>query len=305
MAPDIIRPFYEHVKSIGHIKQLDLVIYSAGGDTMVPWRLTSLIREHCERFCVIVPYRALSAATLLALGADEIVMGPMAELSPIDPSIGTPYNPPHPDNPNEKKLEIPVEDLIGYFNLAKERVGISDQTNLVQVFNKLVDRLHPLAIGAVHRSHSLIRLLAGRLLALHMKSKEESQRISKIVDDLAEKLFYHSYLINRHEAKELGLKVTEPSEKIENLIWELYLLYEKEMELGKYFDPSTYTIGKEQQVAIAFIESEKACSKFLKNITVTSVPIQMQPGAPSVPFAVKEQVLGWVTEMEGQGGQKK
>jgi len=272
---------------------------------MVPWRLTSLIREHCERFCVIVPYRALSAATLLALGADEIVMGPMAELSPIDPSIGTPYNPPHPDNPNEKKLEIPVEDLIGYFNLAKERVGISDQTNLVQVFNKLVDRLHPLAIGAVHRSHSLIRLLAGRLLALHMKSKEESQRISKIVDDLAEKLFYHSYLINRHEAKELGLKVTEPSEKIENLIWELYLLYEKEMELGKYFDPSTYTIGKEQQVAIAFIESEKACSKFLKNITVTSVPIQMQPGAPSVPFAVKEQVLGWVTEMEGQGGQKK
>jgi ClpP class serine protease len=53
----------------------------------VPWRLISLFREYAAKVAVLLPYRAYSAATLLALGADEIVMHPFAEMGPIDPTV--------------------------------------------------------------------------------------------------------------------------------------------------------------------------------------------------------------------------
>lgn len=35
----------------------------------------------------MVPYKAHSAATLIAIGCDEIVMGSKSELGPIDPAL--------------------------------------------------------------------------------------------------------------------------------------------------------------------------------------------------------------------------
>jgi len=300
MALDVLRPYYEHLTRIGHVEQIDLLIFSCGGDTIAPWRLVNLTREFCHRFCVLVPYKAHSAATLLALGADEIVMGPMGELSPIDPSISTPFNPPHPDNPNEQKLEIGVEDVSGFINLAKERAGITSQETMVQVFGKLVDRIHPLAIGGVYRSHALIRLLAAKMLALHTTQSVEVDRIPKIVDDLAEKLFYHNYLINRNEAQNLGLKVSKSPEDVEKLTWDLYLTYEIEMGLGKPFDPKDYAQGgsaSESDVPIALVESLGLCSKISKRIKVTQIAGPPQPGLPPGPqFAVQETIVGWTTK---------
>lgn len=195
IANDVVRICYDHLNKIGHVNKIDLFIHSLGGDSMTPWRLVNLIREFCDSFAVLVPYKAHSAATLIALGADEIVMGHMGELTPIDPTIGTPFNPPHPENPDERKVEIGVEDVMGYINLAKEKIGITDQDNLVKIYEKLGDRIHPLAIGGVYRSHALIRLLASKMLKLHMKEKTQVQSVPTIVDYLVEKLYYHSYLI--------------------------------------------------------------------------------------------------------------
>ena len=300
MALDVVRPFYEHLTRIGHVQQIDLLVFSQGGDTIVPWRMVNLTREFCEKFAVLVPYKAHSAATLLALGADEIVMGPMGELSPIDPSVGTPFNPPHPDNPNEQKLEIGVEDVTGFINLAKDRGGITNQDTLVRVFEKLADRIHPLALGGVYRTHALIRSLAAKMLALHMKQKAETQRIPKIVDDLAEKLYYHGYLINRIEAEDLGLKVVKPTDAVEKLMWDLYLAYEAEMELGKPFDAMTFaqaSAANESTVPLAVIESMGLRSQVCKRIKATQVAIPPQPGLPPGPqIAIQEQVIGWTTE---------
>lgn len=300
MALDMVRPFYEHLARIGHVQQIDLFVFSQGGDTIVPWRLVNLTREFCEKLAVLVPYKAHSAATLLALGADEIVMGAMGELSPIDPSVSTPFNPPHPDNPNEPKTEISVEDVTGFINLAKDRVGITDQDNLVRIFEKLADRIHPLAIGGVYRTHALIRALAAKMLALHMKQKTEAQRIPKIVDDLAEKLYYHNYLINRIEAEDLGLKVVKPTAGVEKLMWNLYLTYEAEMELGKPFDPMAFaqaSAANESTVPLAVIESMGLRSQVCKRIKATQVAIPPQQGLPPGPqIAIQEQVIGWTTE---------
>lgn len=295
IATDIIPIFYEHLKRIGNTDKIDLFIYSTGGDIMPPWRLVNLIREFSKDFNVLVPYRAHSAATMIALGADKIVMGRLGELSPIDPNIGTPFNPPHPDVPNEPKIEISVEDVFGYINLAKEKLKVTEQSNVVSVLEKLVDKIHPLAIGAVYRTHSLIRLLATKLLSLHMDEEKEAVQINQIVEGLVEKLYYHNYLINREEAKKLGLKIESPSYELEQLIWDLYLVYKEEIGLGEPFNPMQL-IPEEQKshkmkAYIACISSKGFHTKYFKSIELSRLPSQ-QPGAPPQ-IGVQEAILGW------------
>lgn len=65
--------------------ELDFLIVSFGGDPMVAWRIMSLIRQRgIDKVSVLIPQSAYSAATLLALGANEIVMPPNGHLGPID-----------------------------------------------------------------------------------------------------------------------------------------------------------------------------------------------------------------------------
>src|ERR1700733_8883145 len=135
VAPDIIPLFSKQLREIapaGKVPQIDLFIYSGGGDTMVPWRLVSMIREHCDKFSVLVPYKAHSAATMIALGADEIVMSDLSEISPIDPSTANVFNPPDPSNPMGR-IPISVEDVIAYFDLAKNKFGIKSDEDLTKV----------------------------------------------------------------------------------------------------------------------------------------------------------------------------
>ena len=72
---------------IGDVKTLNLLLHSPGGEGTVVEKFVSLCRAQCKRFRVLVPNEAKSAATLIALGADEIVMGPPAELGPIDAQV--------------------------------------------------------------------------------------------------------------------------------------------------------------------------------------------------------------------------
>jgi ClpP class serine protease len=87
IAEDAVRPLYDQLLAVGKIERIDLFLYSRGGDVSVPWRIVSMFREFCREFSVISPYKAHSAATLISLGADEIVMGKKSELSPIDPTL--------------------------------------------------------------------------------------------------------------------------------------------------------------------------------------------------------------------------
>lgn len=91
IGEDAVRPLYDHLLNIGKAKekidQIDLFIYSRGGRVEVPWRIVSAIREFTKTFNVLIPYKAHSATTMVALGADNIYMSRKGELGPIDPSL--------------------------------------------------------------------------------------------------------------------------------------------------------------------------------------------------------------------------
>jgi ClpP class serine protease len=50
------------------------MIHSTGGDALAAWKLMSVLRERFQHVSVLVPYMAFSAATIFALGADEIAI---------------------------------------------------------------------------------------------------------------------------------------------------------------------------------------------------------------------------------------
>lgn len=86
IMPDDIAPFGSMLATLGQIENLDLLIHSPGGNGPTAEKIVDMCKQYCNgKFRVIVPNMAKSAATLIALGADEIVMGYCSELGPIDP----------------------------------------------------------------------------------------------------------------------------------------------------------------------------------------------------------------------------
>ena len=124
MAQDQVRVFFDHLLLLPErpFPKLDVFLVSNGGDSVVPWRLVSLFREFAKSFNVLIPYRAYSAATLLALGADEIVMHPFGELGPIDPTVSNDFNP--KEASTNRVLGISVEDVKSYVNFIKTTVRV-------------------------------------------------------------------------------------------------------------------------------------------------------------------------------------
>lgn len=306
VAMDIIPIVSEQLRKIGtKVPKIDLFLYTAGGDTMVPWRLVSMIREYCDTFSVIVPYKAHSAGTMIALGADEIVMSDLSEISPIDPSTANVFNPSDPANP-QNKIPISVEDVISYFDLAKNKFGIKSDEDLTKIFNKFMEsnpQIHPLALGNVNRTHNLIRLIAKRLLKSHKEPMKEEQ-IEKIVEAFTEKLYSHTYFIGRKEAKEeLNVKsIVYADTALSDLMSKLYSEYANEMELQKVVWNPENEIGlnnsqNKKEYKVAFVESAELPKAYGLTMEFkrqqVMVPQQTPQGIIQVP---QEQVAMRVTE---------
>ena len=272
VGQDAIRLFQQHLQGIGKVRRIGLVLYTRGGHTLTPLRLVRLIREYCDEFHVLIPYRAHSAGTLIALGADKIQMGRMGELAPIDPAVANPFNPEEesarPPQPGPKpKLAISVEDVTSYLALAAEKACLSTPETRCEAFMELARKVHPLALGNVHRSHTLIRLIAERLLSMHMDGSNDEKQIQHIVETLTEKLYAHDFMISRTDAKQyVGLNVEEPSAEMESNLWSLFELYEAALRLGQEIDIGQM-LGSETdksfRVESAIIESKEMTHTFV------------------------------------------
>lgn len=236
IAPDIISVFYEHLELMKNTDKVDLLIYTKGGDVLTALRVAELIYEYTDKFSVLIPFRAYSAGTLISLGASEIVMTKMGELSPVDPNVTGVFNPEDPNNPSAR-IPISVEDLYSFIGISRDIMGIKDEGVLGKILSRLMEYVHPLALGSIHRTHCLIRSIAKKLLSMHMGEVEED-RINEIVDNLTEKLFSHNYMIARKEARDqIKLPVTFCDGELEENIFKFYKDYEEDLQLGKPYVP--------------------------------------------------------------------
>ena len=237
MSEDGVRQIMELLLGIKNrpVAKLDLFLCSNGGNAVVPWRLVALFREYATEFNVLIPYRAYSAATILSLGADNIVMHPFAELGPIDPTVANDYN---PQDASGRRIGISVEDVAAYVTFVKSTVGITEQAQLVKALEMLGDKVHPLALGNVERFLQQSRMVGKKILKTHMTEPEHDATISEIIENLASKLFFHGHPINRREARDqLQLKVIDADAALESTMWQLYVAYEQEFKNLETYNP--------------------------------------------------------------------
>lgn len=282
---------YETLCRIGPQKKIDLFLYTRGGDTNAIWPIVSIIREFCDEFNVLVPFRAHSGGTMICLGADKIIMGKMGELSPIDSTTGNPFNPPDELIKGSRK-GISVEDLTSYLALAKDprKFNLTDNKDILEVFKELTKNVHPLALGNVNRVHTQIRLLAERLLSVHLDPKEEAERIKRITDTLTERFYSHLHFINRKEAQEiLGEDIITFSDgELEELIKSLFDSYARIIQLHKDFCYNE-VLGNNQESVIKLLSGIIECEEtsfiyetdlqlFQHSELPPNVQIQLQPG---------------------------
>lgn len=273
MSSEIIDLFVEHLDAIGPTNKISLMLHTNGGDTAAAWRLVNLLHTFCDELEVIVSAKALSAGTLISLGANNIIMTKQAALGPIDPSINHPLNPIVPNAPHVK-APVSVEAIRGYLDAAGE-LGIKDAASLTQILLDLSNKVHPLVLGQIFRSRSQIRFLAKKLLKRQVNDEE---KLKEIIDFLCAESGSHDYTINRREAREMGLQIENPSEELYGLLRNLHQSYVYELKLLEPYDPYNI-LGAEQTVEYvlprAVIESSRVGShKFLSEGTLTKTTFQ-------------------------------
>lgn len=158
---------------------IDLIIHTPGGIALAAIQIARAIKEHQGKVTVYVPHYAMSGGTLIALSADEIVMGNQSVLGPVDPQIG----------------QYPAPSIV---NVLKQKPlsTIDDQTLiLADIAEKAICQL----------GDSIIDILPDRY------TLEEKK---KIANALTQGHWTHDFPITPDIAKKLGLTVNTnvPSE---------------------------------------------------------------------------------------------
>jgi len=179
-------------------KQILLIINNKGGRIEPAYLISKTCKENSSKFFVAIPRRAKSAATLISLGADEIHMGSMSELGPIDPQFGG----------------LPALGLTSSLeSLAKVVTKYPKSSDMLA--NYLSQKLDLRILGYFERVSESAVQYASRLLS--------GKKTPKDIEEVAKNFVYeykdHSFVIDKEEAtKFLGdiIKVNTPEYQLAN-----------------------------------------------------------------------------------------
>lgn len=198
-----------------NLNHLYLFITSDGGSGIAALKIISILRNYCKKITVLIISECASAATMMALGADEIVMGPLAFLTAVDTSLRHSLS---PVDKNNDLVSVSMDELNRVIKLWKDNIKESD----FNPYKELYGYVHPLVFGAVDRSSSLSLKICSEILRYHMEDEEKILQIStKLNNDYPS----HDYPILLREAKEIGLNVFAMDRFLAELLQELMFVY--------------------------------------------------------------------------------
>jgi ClpP class serine protease len=220
MIIDMDAEMMESVLAVEKVEErLLLVLNSPGGQGLAAERIVNVCRSYSgDRFEVLVPHMAKSAATMICFGARKIHMSKTAELGPVDPQFA--YK---DDKGNDWQISASeyvrsYEDLLGAASDGKKP--------RIEAFLQQLQRYDSRLVEQLRSAQSLSGDISVRLLKSTMMSGKSKEEIAKaievfLVQDITKS---HGRMITFDEAKACGLNVQtidlhSPSW---NTLWELY-----------------------------------------------------------------------------------
>jgi len=211
-----VMALHDILSGAGPQPRLVLFVKSDGGSGMAALRMVHLLRRYARRLTVVAPLNCASAATMLALGADTIAMGPLSYLTAVDTSLEHDLSPLDHTNNLVAVSHDEVERVIRLWRAS------SRGSSAVNPYQELYKYLHPLVVGALDRASSLSLMLCREILGYHMRDGKKAERISRRLNSSYPA---HQYPITSREARSLGLRVEDIDPKLDELLQELNLLY--------------------------------------------------------------------------------
>jgi hypothetical protein len=191
--------------------QLDLVISSPGGQAQAAEQIVEYLRTQFDYIRCFVPMQAKSAATMIALGCDEIVVGNHSELGPIDPQITLMT----PEGPRGG----PAHAILRDFRRAQEQAGadVSQLAAWTPILRSYVGGLIEYCTQQVNLSIDVVTGWLDRHMLAHedMQLDDADARRAKAVeianyfgsDDAYDRYRTHERPIRLPELEEIGVRV--------------------------------------------------------------------------------------------------
>ena len=196
---------YDAVIKFDRKKPILYILYSRGGQSASAYLIGKLLREYCDaKIAIAVPRIAKSAATLLCCVADEIHMGSLSELGPIDPQL-------------DDKPVLGLKNAIDHLaQVVKEHPEAANM--LARYMQASVD---PIDLGHFERVAESSVQYAEKLLETRKNNKGiNARRISNVlVYDYKD----HGFVIDKTEAETIfgkdAIKVNTDEYKFSNEIY--------------------------------------------------------------------------------------
>ena len=211
---EFLPALYDALREIGPTRRLDVLVHIRGGVVNAARRIALLLHQFTDRLAFIVPDRCESAGTIAALAAHEILAGPVAVFSPVDPLLQGP-----PSSSDERPLAISAEDVRLFGEMARKWFGLEESEARTKAMAVLCENIFPTTLTSFYRSTLEVEAVCGELLSLHMPAGESALK-ARIVEALLFGRHSHSFALTREDLRDLGLPLTaDPA--TEDLSWEV------------------------------------------------------------------------------------
>lgn len=201
------------------VADVDLLLQSPGGDVDVAEKIVGMFRHRTRSLRVIVAEAAKSAATLVAVASDEILMGYTSELGPIDPQIGI-------TTPSGETMMRPAHSFIDGFEQIKQDVAASG--GLSPAYLPMLQHYDPALLDYCRKAIERSRLFAEQWLSAYQcaDNPAKAAEIAAALGDVKTHLS-HGAVIDWEKARAMGLRVTvlTPEDPLWDALWRLFCQY--------------------------------------------------------------------------------
>ncbi|HWT13323.1 MAG TPA: hypothetical protein VN231_11260 [Allosphingosinicella sp.] len=210
---EILPALYDMLRRIGPSPRLDLLLYCRGGAVNAARRAALLLHDFTDRLAVIVPDRCESAGTIAALAAQEIVAGPAAIFSPIDPILET------PSAAGEEPSAISAQDVRLFGQMAEQWFQLDPAEARAKALAALCESIFPTTLTAFYRATLEVEAICAELLSLGLPGATAAAKA-----EIADRLIYghhsHGFALTGGDLGTLGLPVRR-DEPAAALAWEI------------------------------------------------------------------------------------
>jgi hypothetical protein len=203
---------------------INVILDSTGGPLDSAFRTVLFLSRYAETLNIYVPRKAKSASTLIAVGANKIVMSPFGELGPLDTQIRDPRNPTDYISALDCYQSVDYVREFGFSTLSQALKQLATVTQGKLLLTDSLDAAANFAIGHITPMLSQTRSLDFGAWGRSLKMGERYAQIligrAAQIDQLkaeriASRLVYgythHLFPIDITEASNIGLNTQEMS----------------------------------------------------------------------------------------------